>query len=80
MARDTLTSPPPDLSITGLLGRESTRRFALLGLELLFLLIIVISIRLDPDPKVQPLRSHDPDHEGALPTSAGNHVLSSRRP
>jgi ABC-type uncharacterized transport system involved in gliding motility auxiliary subunit len=44
MARDTITSPPPDLSITGLLGRESTRRFALLGLELLFLLIIVISI------------------------------------
>lgn len=44
MARDSITSAPPDLSVAGVLRRESTRRFVLLSLELLFLLIIVISI------------------------------------
>jgi ABC-type uncharacterized transport system involved in gliding motility auxiliary subunit len=44
MARDPVTAAPANLSIAGVLGRESTRRFILLGLELLFLLIIVISI------------------------------------
>jgi len=44
MARDTITSTPADMSIAGVLGHESTRRLVLLGLELLFLLIIVISI------------------------------------
>ena len=44
MARDTITSAPADLSVTGVLGRESTRRFLLLGLELVFLMIIIVSI------------------------------------
>jgi hypothetical protein len=44
MARDTVTAPPADMSLTGVLGRESTRRFTLLTVEFLLLLIIVISI------------------------------------
>lgn len=44
MARDTVTPSPADLNVAGLLGRESTRRFLLLGLELVFLIIIIIAI------------------------------------
>ena len=44
MARDTMTSTPVHLSVTGVLGRESTRRFILLSLELVFLTVIIISV------------------------------------
>ena len=42
MAWDTLAAPLPE--VRGWLGRESTRRFLLLGLEIVFLLVLVVSV------------------------------------
>src|SRR3989442_14645251 len=42
MAWDRLAAPLPE--VRGWLGRESTRRFLLLGLEIVFLLVLVVSV------------------------------------
>lgn len=44
MARDTITIPTTAAEPRGLWSRESTRRFVLLGLDVLFLLVIVVSL------------------------------------
>jgi gliding motility-associatede transport system auxiliary component len=44
MARDAVTSPPAGPGVAAVLGRESTRRFLLLALELVFLIVIIISV------------------------------------
>lgn len=44
MARDPLSPSHAETGTIGLFSRESTRRFVLLGLEVLFLLIIVVSL------------------------------------
>jgi ABC-type uncharacterized transport system involved in gliding motility auxiliary subunit len=44
MARDTVTPSHSEADTTSVFRRESTRRFVLLGLEVLFLLIIVVAL------------------------------------
>ena len=44
MARDTITAPSAETETQSVLTRESTRRFLLLGLEVLFLLVIIVSL------------------------------------
>ncbi len=44
MARDTVTPSHDGTETVGIFRRESTRRFVLLGLEVLFLLIIVVAL------------------------------------
>ena len=44
MARDTITIPASETEPSGVWSRESTRRFVLLGLDVLFLLVIVVAL------------------------------------